>query len=540
MKHLYCGLPFLAFGVFCLSAQVVVIPESHHDTSAPVGLMTLGVSNLSVSSRVQPLGRLPNRGHSAGAAFQTLDAATQSDYSSSAAVLTSSGLNFDGIGRGFVGPAGLFTIDSAPPDTEGSIGLTQYVQWVNESYAVFDKTTGIAQLGPIRGNALFTGFGGVCETTNQGDPTVRYDRLANRWVFTQFAFAVDSSGNLVAPYYQCVAVSNDSTLTAATTFNRYAFSFGSNFNDYAKIGVWPDAYYMGINFFPDAGGFFPGQCAFDRTRMLSGAAATMQCFYLTSNDDFYLPSDVDGSTPPPLGTPNLFMAINTTTENQLTLQKFHVDFATPANSTLTRVDIGVTPFTLPCNNLSTNSYTVCVPQPGTTQKIDTLGDRIMYRNAYRNFGTRDSLVLTHTVQASAGNTAVRWYEIRSPNAAAPVVFQQATFNPDNSYRFMPSIAMDKVGNILLGYSLSSSTIFPSVTFTGRLRTELRNTMETESTIVAGTGSQTGGLDRWGDYSAMTVDPVDECTFWYTNQYLKTTGSFNWSTRIVSMKFPNCQ
>jgi hypothetical protein len=535
MRTLDRALFATALGASCLFAQVTVIPETHHDTSAPMQVLasTSGLSSL----RAQPIGYVPSRGH---AAATGPDAATQRFYNAGPYALTSTGLNFDGIGNGFVGPAGAFTIDSAPPDTEGSIGLTQYVQWVNESFVVFNKSTGTPQLGPIPGNALFAGFGGVCETTNQGDPTVRFDRLANRWVFTQFAFTTDPNGNTIAPYMQCIAVSNDSTLVASTTFNRYSYSFGSNFNDYGKIAVWPDAYYMGFNFFPDAGGFFPGGCAFNRSQMLIGAAANAECFFLTANDDFYLPSDMDGNIPPPAGTPNLFMAVNTTSENQLTQQKFHVDFATPANATVTRVDIGVAAFTLPCNNLSTAAGTVCVPQPGTTLKIDTLGDRIMYRNAYRNFGTRDSLVLTHTVQAGGGNTAVRWYEIRSPNAV-PVVFQQSTFNPDSSYRFMPSIAMDSVGNILLGYTTSSSTVFPSVTITGRLRTELRNTMEAESTVFAGTGSQTTNrLTRWGDYSAMTVDPVDDCTFWYTNEYLKTDGSFNWSTRIASMKFPNCQ
>jgi len=223
--------------------------------------------------------------------------------------------------------------------------------------------------------------------------------------------------------------------------------------------------------------------------------------------------------------------------NSLNLFKFHVDFASPAKSTFTGPTvIPVAPFTPACGG------GVCIPQPNTSQKLDSLADRLMYRLAYRNFGTHESLVVNHSVFVSGNKHSqvdgVRWYEVRNPNGA-PGVFQEGTFSPDSNSRWMGSIAMDKVGDIAVGYSVSSSTLFPSIRYTGRVPTDLLGTLESEKTITAGTGSQNGGLNRWGDYSSMSVDPADDCTFWYTNEYLETTGSFNWSTRIASFKFPGC-
>jgi hypothetical protein len=215
-----------------------------------------------------------------------------------------------------------------------------------------------------------------------------------------------------------------------------------------------------------------------------------------------------------------------------------VDFATPANSTLTGpTNISVAAFTAACNGGG-----ACIPQPGTSQKLDSLADRLMYRLAYRNFGTHESLVVNHSVAVGGRgqnkSVGVRWYELRNPNGA-PAVFQQGTFSPDSTYRWMGSIAMDKVGNMALGYSASSSGLLPSIRYTGRLVTDPLGTMQTENTIKAGAGSQQRNLNRWGDYSSMAVDPVDGCTFWYTNEYLKANGTFNWSTQIASFKFPSC-
>jgi len=180
----------------------------------------------------------------------------------------------------------------------------------------------------------------------------------------------------------------------------------------------------------------------------------------------------------------------------------------------------------------------CITQSGTSTRLDSLGDRLMHRLAYRNFGSHEALVANHAV-TSGSNVGVRWYEIRSPGAT-PTLFQQGTYAPDSTRRWMGSIAMDKVGDIAVGYSASSSSIHPSIRYTGRLPGDAVGTLEAENSIIAGTGSQNGGLTRWGDYSALTVDPVDDCTFWYVNQYLKANGSFNWSTRVASFKFPSCQ
>jgi len=420
------------------------------------------------------------------------------------------GLNFEGLGLGQYG----FVLQAAPPDTNGVVGATQYVQWVNLEFAVFNKNTGALVAGPTFGNAIWAGFGGQCQTSNSGDPIVQYDKIANRWILTQFA--VNSS-----PFLQCVAVSTTSDATG--TYNRYAFSFGNLFNDYPKLGVWPDAYYISFNMFSNI--FVgPNACAMDRNAMLAGTAATIQCFQQTSAFSTLLPSDMDGTIQPAAGEPGFFVDFGI---NKLNLWKFHVDFAVPANSTFTGpTALAVTAFTQGCNR-------TCVAQPGTTNRLDMLGDRLMYRLAYRKFvDGHEALVTSHTI-----TTGYRWYELRDPNGSA-TVFQQGTFAPDSNTRWMGSIAMDQNGNIGLGYTLGSSTVFPSVFFTGRNPGDPAGTMQTEQVIVNGSGSQTSPT-RWGDYSAMTVDPADDCTFWYTQEYSKTTGSFSWNTRIANFKFAGC-
>ncbi len=422
------------------------------------------------------------------------------------------GLNFDGLGLGFPG----FGICCAPPDTNGAVGATQYVQWVNLSFAVFNKTTGALVAGPTPGNALWAGFGGSCQTNNSGDPIVQYDKIANRWILTQFAVNA-------APFMQCVAVSTTSDATG--TYNRYAFSFGNQFNDYPKMGVWPDAYYISFNNFLN-GQFFtgPDACAMDRNAMLAGAAATIICFQQASSQNTMLPADMDGTIQPAPGEPGFFVNFGV---NSLKLFKLHADFAVPANSTFTGpTTLAVTAFTQGCNR-------TCVAQPGTANRLDMLGDRLMYRLAYRKFADgHEALVVSHSI-----TTGYRWYELRDPNGA-PTVFQQGTFAPDANTRWMGSIAMDQNGNIGLGYTLGSGTVFPSVFFTGRVPGDPLGSMEAEQSIVNGTGSQTSPT-RWGDYSAMTIDPFDDCTFWYTQEYSKTTGSFSWNTRIANFKFAGC-
>src|SRR5271165_1767972 len=407
------------------------------------------------------------------------------------------GLNFEGLGDGEYN----FWVEYAPPDTNGAVGATQYVQWVNTYFAVFDKHTGALLAGPAPANALWSGFGGGCQDNNDGDPIVLYDKLANRWIMSQFSVST-------TPYLQCIAISTTSDATG--TWYRYSFQY-NYFDDYPKMGVWPDAYYETFNMFNMSnGGQFVGSdaCAYNRAAMLNGQAATQICFQQGPTVGGLLPADVDGTTAPPTGAPNYMLTYGT---NALELYKFHVDFVTPSNSTFTGpVTIPVATFTPLCNGAPG-----CVPQPGTTTQLDSLADRLMYRLAYRRFTDHESLVVNHSVAVSNGG-GVRWYEIQSPGSS-PVVAQQGTWAPDSNYRWMGSIAMDRIGDIALGYSIASSAVYPSIAFTGRVPSDPAGALEAEAAIVTGSGSQTGILTRWGDYSAMTIDPADDCTFWYTQE-----------------------
>ena len=438
--------------------------------------------------------------------------------------------NFDGVGNGFTGPQGTFTVNSAPPDTNGAVGPQDYVQIVNTDFAVFNKdpsrgTVGSVRYGPVQINTLWSGFGGLCQTDNDGDPIVVYDNIANRWLISQFAVT-----NPNPNYYQCVAVSTGSDPTG--TYYRYSFSY-TNFPDYPKFGLWPDAYYATFNLFNASGTTFLGgqDCAYNRAQMLTGAVATQQCFNAGSSFGGLLPASLDGSTQPPSGAPNYVVALNTTTS--LAFWKFHVDWATPSNSTFTGpTSIAVASYAQACGGGT------CIPQSGTTNQLDSLADRVMYRLAYRNFGSYESLVVDHAV-TSGSSVGMRWYEIRGPGGT-PTIFQQGTYAPDANYRWMGSIAEDQSGDMAMGFSISSSSMHPGISYTGRLVSDPAGTMpQGETSLIVGAGSQTGTLTRWGDYSAMQVDPSDGCTFWYTDEYIPSNGSFNWKTRIGSFKFASC-
>jgi hypothetical protein len=439
------------------------------------------------------------------------------------------GLEYDGIGYG-----DSFFCNCMPPDNDGAPGINQYVQYVNLTYQVWDKA-GHSLLGPLSGNDFWSGFGGSCQTDNSGDPIVRFDAAAQRWVVSQFAI------NGSAPDYECVAVSTTSDATGS--YHRYAFPF-SNFPDYPKMGVWPDAYYFTFNNYNISGTSFIGAnaCAADRTKMLAGSAATIQCFQQNSQQHGMLPSDLDGANPPAAGTPNFFMELDPDGSAHLSMFKFHVDFVTPTNSTFTGPTLITVPaFTPLCASVGRNA---CVKQPTAgSDSLEGLSDRLMYRLAYRNFGDHTTLLVNHTVVAGT-SSGVRWYEIRSPETT-PTVFQSGTFAPDSQYRWMGSMAMDQVQNIAVGFSRSGSgaSQYPSLVYAGRTSSDPAGTLETEVVLKAGAGSQSsGGFDRWGDYTSMTVDPVDDCTFWFSEAYLKSTGTnsgFNWSTAIGSFIFPNC-
>src|SRR3989441_2434931 len=450
------------------------------------------------------------------------DTAVQSSVAAAApATLTS----FEGLGQGFSGPGGTFLVNSAPPDTNGAVGPNHFVQIVNTSFAVFSKT-GTVVYGPAANKTLWAGFGGECQADNDGDATVVYDQLADRWVVQQFA--VFRGNGTTIPYFECLAVSTSGDPTG--TYNRYAYQ-SSTFPDYPKLGVWPDAYYLSTNDFQ--GNTFVGASAwaFDRAKMLAGdPTATAQVAHLSNVYGGLLPSSLDGKTPPPAGSPDYFLALGTTTS--LFFWTFHVDFANAANSTFTGpTSIPVAGYTELCNGGT------CVPQSGTTQQLDSVADRLMYRLAYRNFGDHEALLVTHSVAPGTGG-GIRWYEIRSP-AGTPSVVQQSTYAPDTRFRWMPSASMDGAGNIGVGYSLSSSTMHPAIAYTGRLVTDPLNTLQAETVLIQGNGSQTATLKRWGDYRYMFVDPTDDCTFWYTTEYLNANGTFNWHTRVGTFKFANC-
>ena len=457
------------------------------------------------------------------------------------------GVNFEALGVGT--PS--FSISGAPPDTTLAVSPTQIVQWVNSQLAVYNKA-GVALLaapGFVNGNTIWSALGvnSLCASTNRGDPIVQYDRINQRWVLSQFAF---TGNGTVAPYSQCIAVSQTSNALGA--YNLYEYSFGNALPDYGKLGLWTDAYYITYNMFTNGATFSGGRaCAYDKAAMLAGAAATQICFNSTAHFSF-LPSDLDGPTLPPAGTPNFHITWNwpftATAPYTMQMIKFVPNFVTPASSTFTDGFGGAAfssvNFTMDAGTLAScaDNGNNCVPQLGTANLLDTLGSRHMYRLVYRNFGTYDALLITQSVDPVGGQVAaVRWWEIRRPNANPPVVYQNSTFAPAGTEnRWMSSAAFDKLGNIGIGYSASSSTMDPAIKVTGRLRNDPKNLLRTEALVQAGGGSQTGTLNRWGDYSTMQIDPADECTFWYTTQYIGINGTFNWRTRVASFKFPNCQ
>jgi hypothetical protein len=428
----------------------------------------------------------------------------------------------------------------APPDTTGDVGPNHYVQWVNLRYAIYtltrDPSNNITAFNlvagfPKNGNTLFQGFGGRCESDNDGDPIVQYDQLADRWILTQFAVSAQ-------PYTQCVAVSTTPDPTG--TYFRYAFSYSRDFNDYPKMGVWPDAYYITYNMFRNGRSFVGAQvCALERAQMLIGGAARQACVRTTAGASLE-PSDLEGTVLPPAGTPNLLLSLTSTA---VQFWRFTVNW-TAGTGTLTGPTAisGVAGFTRACGG------GVCIPQPGTSQQLDSLGDRLMYRLSYRNLGTSlapiERLVINHSVTSGSG-VGVRWYELANATgqtmaSATPVLRQQGTFAPTSDFRWMGSAAMDKTGGIAIGYNVSNAnTIKPSIKYAYRGPNDVLGTLGNETDIVLGPGVQTPSLSRWGDYSTISVDPVDGCTMVFTSQFQPANGNFNWTTFIHSFKLSTC-
>jgi len=404
-----------------------------------------------------------------------------------------------------------------PPDPAGAAGVNQYVEVVNRYLDVYSKTGQPLLEAPLPTELLWRGFGGSCETPtgSSGDGTVLFDSLAQRWVVEQIGSSAEEPNNL------CVAVSASSDATGS--WHRYSFEF-NGFPDYTKMGVWPNAYFASANVNGSE------VCAFERSAMLVGASARRQCFDVPTLRAE--PATLDGPTPPPAGKPEWLMSVNYSEVNTLKYWALNVDWTHPEDSTLAGPSVlAVEPFSGGCPG-----KVECIPQAETTRGLAGADDQLMYRLAYHNFGAQQALVASGAIAAGT-SIGMRWYEFRVHGDALSVR-QQGTFAPDAAYRWEGSVAMDESDDIGLGYSVSSSSLHPQIRYTGRLATDPLGTMPyEEATLYAGGGSQTTAY-RWGDYTEMSIDPVDGCSFWYVNEYIPSNGAYP-NTRIGSFRFPGC-
>jgi Carboxypeptidase regulatory-like domain len=410
-----------------------------------------------------------------------------------------------------------------PPDTNGDVGGNYYIQTVNTSIAIYNKTTGTL-LSSWTFDAFFSpAVGSPCQSGHRGDPVVVYDRFAQRWVISDFK--LPNGG----PYYECVAVSQT---TDPINGGWYYYSIpisDTAINDYPKLGVWRDTYVFTFNMFSNHGNFWGGVqvWALEKASMIAGEPTTAIYYTLSANSGYnsLLPSHA--LSLPPEGASNYLVAVEY--PDSLLIWKFTPDWYTPENSTFTGpTQLTVAPF----------ATAASISQPGSTVLLDSLSYRPMMQLIYRAVNGVESLWLTHTV-ASGGVAGLRWYEVRQP-AGAPVLHQQGTYQPDSYHRWMGSLSVDQDGNMALGYSIGSGTMYPGIRYTGRLAGEIPGLLpQGEKTIVNGTTSQ-AAYQRWGDYSAMAVDPADDCTFYYTTEYyLGTSPNTNWQTRVGSFKYPSC-
>ena len=438
-----------------------------------------------------------------------------------------------------------------PPDTVGEIGPTHFIQMINgvggagTTFQAFSRTNG-APAAPAVTLESFATAGSAC-AAGDGDPIPLFDQLANRWVLTQF------QSDAANPFALCLYVSSGQD-PVTSTWMMYEFQTpGVDFPDYPKYGVWPTAYFAATNQNPQR------VFAMDRTRMLAGQPATMIVRTAPSLAGFGFqivpPVDLAGATAPPAGAPGIFIRHNddeshsmtpSPTTDKLEIFEFNPNFTTPANSTFTGpTSVNVAEFS---SNLCGLTSFTCIPQPGTMQLLDPLREPVMQRPVYRNFGTHQSLVGSFATNVDAGmgdRAGIRWFELRrnaGTTSGGWSLFQQGTVSSaDALSRWMGSLAMDGQGNMALGYSTSGPNAgqFPSLAYTGRQVGDTAGTMpQAETEIIAGTASQTIS-ERWGDYSAMTVDPVDDCTFWFTSEYMPAGNGGFPLTRIASFKFDSC-
>ena len=442
-------------------------------------------------------------------------------------------------------------------DPNGAVGTKQYLEWTNVAFQAWSKTPPFTQVWstPQLGTAPWKAAGLTsCENIG-GDGVALFDRLASRWVLAAHSNK-DSSGN----YYYCVAISNTDDLSPSTSWYAYEFLLNSQMNgdyfpDWPKIGAWPDAYYVGMDLLSPKAYDYEGvmACALDRTNMLNGGTPRpIQCVtYFGGHAYQYhslIAADVDGTTAPPTGQDFFFISIQdpphdgqTRTSNSLNLWDFQLDPNWAGNSKLVLSSLTVPTYTPGCYNVAKPSNFVCVPQPVKGDQIPSLGDRLMPRMGYRNFGTYQSFLVSQSVQDTSTNkqTGLAWYELRG--SGTPTLYQSGRVSPDKSiYRFMPSIAQDSAGNAAIGYSVSSGKINPGIRAASW--SLVNNTKPVEVNIKNGGGSQENSRD-WGDYTSMTVDPVDECTFWYVNEYLPSDESGKaiiWHSRIANFRLSSCK
>ena len=453
-----------------------------------------------------------------------------------------------------------------PPDSDGDVGPNHYINSVNSSIKIFDKLgNALNGTNGTTYNSFFSGLGtgNPCgNNNNDGDGIVFYDHMADRWVVSDFAFPAFPGTS----FWQCIGVSKTSNPVSGGWW-LYAIQVDpanpSYLGDYPKFGLWPDAYYLSMNEFSNNTTFNGVRVyALDRNSMVNGGSAHAIGFSILpanlGNQYSLVPASFRTGNPPPAGQPEWFMDVNSssvagTVETQVFVRRFHVDFATPANSTF-----GVGATHSPDGIITVNGFkdafnasTSNLCPNGTTtanQRLDTLGDKIMYPLVYQNRGGTESIYADQTILLATDNTltgptAVRWYQFNMTGNTIPATpAQQQDWNngADGLFRWMPSINVDRQGNVAIGYSTSSTTLNPEIRYAGRLAGDPPNNMsQGEATLITAGGHQTSTSGRWGDYSTMFVDPTDSCTFWHVNEYYTATSSASWATRIGSFKFPGC-
>jgi len=496
------------------------------------------------------------------------DKALQSTAGISALAIPAPLVNFEGLSN--QDNFNVFDFRVNPPDPNGDVGPNHYVEMINLVFAVYDKN-GNKLLGPVDTGTLWSGFAVPDCTDPSGDPVVLYDQLADRWILSQFT--TSGLSDPTRPFFNCVAISTTGDPTG--TYFRYAFETKNFqfFPDYPKYGVWTDSYVITTREFGPTTEYGIGVYALEKNKMISGLPARAVSFFIDGNDpdllplvgDGLLPADIDGKQKPasdaaiPLvGTQDNGGPYGATFD-ALNIWNLNVKWrATPVASLNLAAQLPVAAFDsiFPCGVVRSKTKGVkptsrdCLPQPGVTDGsrfLDILSyrQRPTWRLAYRNFKDYEALVTNQSVEALPGVAGVRWYEIRRTGSTY-TVFQQGTHAPnDGVHRWMGSVAMDKNGDIALGYSVvNGTTVFPGIRYTGRLSGDTLGQMTLgEGVIINGSGVQTTTNSRWGDYTSMNVDPTDDCTFWYVNEYYTAAGQASsaagWQTRIASFKLPGC-